>query len=173
MWPGNKSRDMGTMGTQHRRNNLCEILGYTRVWGKCRDGNDHRTEAYWPVSGGAASGHRRRGHNRVTVASEISFRIPSNIYLVNNHPSAWCALPLIDSTKSQLIPASLSPPCPPGSASKYPLKSDLETIGNAPLTADQIPMILDYLPPVRDVDYPHHAALIFSHPSRVGPVLTA
>ena len=84
-----------------------------------------------------------RDQNHVTIASEISFRIPSNIYLVNNRPSAWCALPLIDFTKSQRIPAALSPSYPPGSASKYPLKFDLEVIGNAPPTADQIRMILD------------------------------
>ncbi len=65
-----------------------------------------------------------------------------------------------------LLQAALSSPYPQGSASKSPLKFDLEVIENAPPTADQIRSILDYLPRIRDVDDPHHvAALISSHPS--------
>ena len=65
-----------------------------------------------------------------------------------------------------MLRAALSSPYPPGSASKSPLRFDLEVIENAPPTADQIRTILEYLPRVRDVDDPHHvAALISSHPS--------
>jgi hypothetical protein len=65
-----------------------------------------------------------------------------------------------------LLQAALSSPYPQGSASKSPLKFDLEVIENAPPTADQIRSIMDYLPRIRDVDDPHHvAALISSHPS--------
>jgi Protein of unknown function (DUF1687) len=53
-----------------------------------------------------------------------------------------------------------------GSASKSPLKFNLEVIEKTSPTASQIIRILDYLPRVPDVDDPHHvAALMSSHPS--------
>ena len=65
-----------------------------------------------------------------------------------------------------MLRAATSSPYPPGVPSLSPLKFNLEVIENTPPTADQIRTILDYLPPLRDVDDPHHvSALISSHPS--------
>jgi hypothetical protein len=65
-----------------------------------------------------------------------------------------------------MLKAAASSPYPSGSSSSSPLKFNLEVIENTPPTADQIRTILDYLPPLRDVDDPHHvSALISSHPS--------
>ena len=65
-----------------------------------------------------------------------------------------------------MLRAAASSPYPPGGSSVSPLKFNLEVIENSPPTADQIRTILDYLPPLRDADDPHHVvALISSHPS--------
>ena len=111
------------------------------------------------------------------VTAEIPLCVASAIYLVSSCPFVSCILPTsISPSHNPSLPpsngalamlrAALSSPYPPGSASKSPLRFDLEVIENAPPTADQIRTILEYLPRVRDVDDPHHvAALISSHPS--------
>ncbi|KAH9056468.1 hypothetical protein EDB87DRAFT_1566578 [Lactarius vividus] len=69
-------------------------------------------------------------------------------------------------TALAILRAAASSPYPSGVSSASPLKFNLEVIENTPPTADQIRTILDYLPPLRDVDDPHHvSALISSHPS--------
>ncbi len=65
-----------------------------------------------------------------------------------------------------MLRAAASSPYPSGVSSAPPLTFNLEVIENTPPTADQIRTILDYLPPLRDVDDPHHVvALISSHHS--------
>ena len=101
-----------------------------------------------------------------------SLLIASNICLMSNRPSGACQWPVRSSayqfykvTKRPRCPRIRRLPCyelsssfPPGSASKSPLKFDVEVIKNAPPTADQICTILDNLPPLRDVEDPHHVA---------------
>ena len=71
------------------------------------------------------------------------------------------------STKAlAMLRAAASSPYPQGGRSASPLKFNLEVIENTPPTADQVRTILDFLPPLRDVDDPHHvSALLSSHPS--------
>ena len=112
----------------------------------------------------------------VTIAAEISLCVASNIYPVSSCPFVSCISPLIDFTMSRpvvtsgrafaILQAALSSPYPPGSASKSPLRFNLEVIENALPTAGQIRTIMEHLPRVRDVDIPYHvAALIPSYPS--------
>jgi hypothetical protein len=101
-----------------------------------------------------------------------SLLIASNICLTSNRPSGAFQWPVRSSayqfykvTKRPRCPRIGRLPCyelsssyPPGSASKSPLKFDVEVIKNAPPSAGQICTILGNLPPVRDVEDPHHVA---------------
>jgi len=133
------------------------------------------------VHGGSGSLSRAGAALRLNASSKChqhqnSLLIASNIYLMSNRPSGACQWPVHSSayqfykvTKRSRCPRIGRLPCyelsssyPPGSASKSPLKFDVEVIKNAPPTADQICTILDYLPPVRDVDDPHHVAALMT-----------
>jgi hypothetical protein len=101
-----------------------------------------------------------------------SLLIASNIYLMSNRPSGAWQWPVRSSayqfykvTKRPRCPRIGRLPCyelsssyPPGSSSRFPLKFDVEVVKNAPPSAGQICTILGNLPPVRDVEDPHHVA---------------